>query len=104
MKLQTHRELDDDLSRIERLIEAATAGPWYSYAVGRDAEDGSNRTRRQQDRQPGFCRERSAGRAEAVARSPDVARQAGVDVRRGNQHAHAVARERSGRTPTALSA
>ena len=44
MKLQTHKHLtDDDLNQIERLVEAATVGPWYSYAVGRDAEAGSNR-------------------------------------------------------------
>jgi hypothetical protein len=43
MKLQTHRDLaEDDLNRIERLVEASTAGPWYSYAEGRDAEAGSN--------------------------------------------------------------
>jgi len=44
MKMHTHRELTDaDLDRIARLIEAATAGPWYSYIVGRDPDAGSNR-------------------------------------------------------------
>jgi hypothetical protein len=43
MKTQTHRELtDDDLDRIERLSQSATAGPWYSYVVGRDADANSN--------------------------------------------------------------
>jgi hypothetical protein len=29
---------DDDLERIERLIHAATAGPWISYVAGRDPD------------------------------------------------------------------
>ena len=52
MKLQTYRELSDaDLGRIERLVEAASAGPWYSYVVGRDADAGSNRV------ELGWCNE-----------------------------------------------
>lgn len=43
MKLQTHRELtDSDLDRMTRLVDAATAGPWFSYVVGRDPEAGTN--------------------------------------------------------------
>jgi hypothetical protein len=39
MKLQPYRELDEsDLQRIQWRAEAATAGPWYSYVVGRDVE------------------------------------------------------------------
>ena len=33
---------DEELSAIERLVEAATAGPWISYVVGRDAYTLSN--------------------------------------------------------------
>lgn len=33
---------DDELDRIERLVDAATQGPWFSYVVGRDTEAGSN--------------------------------------------------------------
>src|SRR5262245_22835609 len=52
MKQQTHRELaDDELNRIERLIEATTAGPWYSYVAGRDADVESNRV------ELGWCNE-----------------------------------------------
>jgi hypothetical protein len=43
MLMQTHKELTEaDLDRIERLVECATAGPWYSYRVGRDADAVSN--------------------------------------------------------------
>lgn len=43
MTLKTYDQFtDEDLNRIERLIDAATDGPWYSYVVGRDAETGSN--------------------------------------------------------------
>lgn len=43
MTLKFHEECtDQDLNRIERLIDAATEGPWYSYVVGRDAEAGSS--------------------------------------------------------------
>jgi hypothetical protein len=28
---------DKELQRIERLVDAATAGPWISYVIGRDA-------------------------------------------------------------------
>jgi hypothetical protein len=39
MKMHSYKELSDhDLDRIERVIDAATAGPWYSYVVGRDAD------------------------------------------------------------------
>jgi len=31
-----------ELERMERLAEAATAGPWISYLLGRDADAGSN--------------------------------------------------------------
>jgi hypothetical protein len=44
MKMQTHRELTDaDLDRMSRLVEAATAGPWFSYVVGRDPDAIANR-------------------------------------------------------------
>lgn len=44
MDMQTFLELsDDELNRMERLAQAATAGPWLSYAVGRDKGAGSNR-------------------------------------------------------------
>jgi len=33
---------DDELNRIEQLIEAATAGPWISYVKGRDRYADSN--------------------------------------------------------------
>jgi hypothetical protein len=40
------RESDDlsaeELQRIERLVDAATPGPWISYVVGRDAHAQSN--------------------------------------------------------------
>lgn len=43
MTLKFHEECtDQDLDRIERLLDAATDGPWYSYVVGRDVEAGSN--------------------------------------------------------------
>jgi hypothetical protein len=34
---------DDELDRIERLAQAATAGPWLSYVVDRDYGAGWNR-------------------------------------------------------------
>lgn len=43
MLMQTHKELSEaDLDQIERLIDAATPGPWFSYRVGRDAEAATN--------------------------------------------------------------
>jgi hypothetical protein len=33
---------DEELDRIERLSDAATQGPWFSYVVGRDTEAESN--------------------------------------------------------------
>lgn len=43
MKTPTFDELsDEDLERIERLAEAATPGPWFSYVIGRDPEAVSN--------------------------------------------------------------
>lgn len=37
MALQTFRELpEEELERMERLVEAATVGPWISYVAGRD--------------------------------------------------------------------
>jgi hypothetical protein len=33
---------DEELQRIERLVDAATAGPWISCVVGRDAQAESN--------------------------------------------------------------
>jgi hypothetical protein len=33
---------DEELQRIERLVDAATAGPWISCLVGRDAQAESN--------------------------------------------------------------
>jgi len=46
MRAQTQM-LDDlseeDLCRIERLVGSASAGPWISYIVGRDAFAGYNR-------------------------------------------------------------
>ena len=39
MALQESHELSDgELERIARLVEAATAGPWISYVIGRDCE------------------------------------------------------------------
>lgn len=39
----TNGELsDEDLDTIERLVKAATEGPWFSYVIGRDAEACSN--------------------------------------------------------------
>lgn len=34
---------EEDLCRIERLVDSASAGPWISYIVGRDAFAGYNR-------------------------------------------------------------
>jgi hypothetical protein len=43
MTLKTYGEFSEqELKRIERLIDAASDGPWYSYAVGRDPEAESN--------------------------------------------------------------
>lgn len=43
MKLTIYDEFtEQELNRIERLVEAATQGPWYSYVVGRDVEAVSN--------------------------------------------------------------
>ena len=43
MTLQRFDELsDDELDRIECLIDATTQGPWFSYVVGRDTEVGAN--------------------------------------------------------------
>ena len=43
MKMQMYKELtNEDLDRIQGVIDAATEGPWYSYVVGRDAEATSN--------------------------------------------------------------
>jgi hypothetical protein len=43
MTFQMFDELsDEELDRIECLIDAATQGPWFSYVVGRDTEVGSN--------------------------------------------------------------
>ena len=39
MTLQGSHELSDgELERIGRLVEAATAGPWISYVLGREAD------------------------------------------------------------------
>jgi len=44
MKLQTQKELTDaDLDRMSFLLEATTAGPWFSYVEGRDPDTGTNR-------------------------------------------------------------
>jgi hypothetical protein len=62
MKIQTHERLDEhDLMRIERLIESATAGPWYSYAVGRDTDTASNRI------ESGWCNELGSFKSMEVA-------------------------------------
>ena len=43
MTLQRYDGLSEaELDRIERLAEAATQGPWFSYVAGRDAADGSS--------------------------------------------------------------
>jgi hypothetical protein len=39
MTFQKSHELSDrELEQIERLVKAATAGPWISYVLGRDSE------------------------------------------------------------------
>lgn len=39
MTLQESHELSDgELERIRRLVEAATAGPWISYVIGREPD------------------------------------------------------------------
>ena len=43
MTFQIFDELsDDELDRIERMVDAAAQGPWFSYVVGRNTEAGSN--------------------------------------------------------------
>ena len=43
MTLQMFDEFsDEELDRIERLSDAATQGPWFSYIVGRDTDAESN--------------------------------------------------------------
>jgi hypothetical protein len=37
-----HELSEEDLGRIERLVEAASAGPWVSYVVGRESDASSN--------------------------------------------------------------
>jgi len=39
MKMQAYEALSEhELDRMERMVEAATSGPWYSYVAGRDPE------------------------------------------------------------------
>lgn len=43
MTLQTFAEFsDEELNRIERLSDAATTGPWFSYVAGRDTDAAEN--------------------------------------------------------------
>ncbi|MET0660519.1 MAG: hypothetical protein ABW110_20435 [Steroidobacteraceae bacterium] len=43
MAIQAFDELSEvDIDRAERLVNAATAGPWISYVVGRDPEADSS--------------------------------------------------------------
>lgn len=43
MTIEASNELtEEELDRIERLLDAATAGPWISYLVGRDADSDVN--------------------------------------------------------------
>jgi hypothetical protein len=43
MTMQVFDELTtEELDRIERCIRASTAGPWFSYVVGRDADTDLN--------------------------------------------------------------
>lgn len=43
MSIQTFDELSEaELARMQRLIDAASAGPWISYVVGRDADAAAN--------------------------------------------------------------
>lgn len=36
--MTSHELSDEELERVERLIDAASAGPWFSYVEGRDTE------------------------------------------------------------------